>query len=40
LILNYKEKTGCTVILITHSQEQAKRISDEILEIEYGKLAI
>lgn len=38
LILDYKEKTGCTVILITHSLEQAKRISDQILQIEYGKL--
>ena len=38
LILDYKEKTGCTVILITHSMEQAERISDKILKIEYGKL--
>ena len=40
LILDYKEKTGCTVVLITHSYEQAKRLSDEILNIEYGKLVI
>ena len=38
LILEYKERTGCTVILITHSMEQAERISDKILKIEYGKL--
>ncbi len=40
LILDYKEKIGCSVILITHSHEQAERISDQILEIEYGKLVI
>ena len=40
LIIDYKERTGVTVILITHSLEQAKRISDEILQIEYGKLVI
>lgn len=40
LILDYKEKTGCTVILITHSLEQAKRISNKILQIEYGKLLL
>ncbi|MBR5516706.1 MAG: ATP-binding cassette domain-containing protein [Firmicutes bacterium] len=40
LILDYKEETGCTVVLITHSYEQAKRISDKILNIEYGKLVI
>ena len=40
LIMDYKEKTGATVILITHSLEQAKRVSDQILQIEYGKLVI
>ncbi len=39
LIKEYCKKTQCTVILITHSLEQAKRISDEIIEIDYGKIA-
>ena len=39
LILEYVKKNQCIVILITHSLEQAKRISDEIIEIDYGKIA-
>jgi len=34
LILNYSEKTGATIILITHSIEQAKRLANEIITIE------
>lgn len=38
LIKEYCKQTQCVTILITHSLEQAKRMSDEIIEIDYGKI--
>ena len=38
LIKEYCKETQCVTILITHSLEQAKRMSDEIIEIDYGKI--
>ena len=38
LIQSYREQTGCTVILITHSLRQAQRISDRIIYFEKGRL--
>lgn len=38
LICEYKERTGCTVLLITHSIAQALRTSDELLYLEHGML--
>jgi len=38
LILNYVQETGCTLIMITHSLQQAKRIADEILFFHRGIL--
>ena len=39
VIAEYVQKTGCTLILVTHSLRQARRISDEILYFCHGKLA-
>ena len=38
LIKEYCKQTQCVTILITHSLEQAKRMSSEIIEIDYGKI--
>ena len=38
LIRQYKERTGCTVILITHSLQQARRLADRVLYLERGQL--
>lgn len=38
LILEYVQKTNCSLILITHSLQQAKRIADEILFFSKGEL--
>ena len=38
LIKEYCKETQCVTILITHSLEQAKRMSGEIIEIDYGKI--
>ena len=38
LIKEYCKQTHCVTILITHSLEQAKRMSSEIIEIDYGKI--
>ena len=38
LIQSYRDKTGCAVILITHSLRQAQRIADRIIYLEKGKL--
>lgn len=38
LIANYARDTGCAVLLITHSIQQARRIADEVLYLEAGKL--
>ena len=38
LILEYVRETGCGVILVTHSLQQARRIADEVLYFHKGKL--
>jgi len=38
LILDYVQETGCTLIMITHSLQQAKRIADELLFFHEGML--
>ena len=38
LIRHYKEQTNCTVILITHSIQQARRLADRVLYFEKGRL--
>lgn len=38
LILRYVKETGCTLILVTHSLQQARRVADEVLYFHNGKL--
>ncbi len=38
LILEYVRETGCTLILVTHSLQQARRIADEVWYFHKGKL--
>ena len=38
LILEYTRQTGCILILITHSLQQARRIADEVLFFRKGAL--
>ena len=38
LILNYVRETGCALILVTHSLQQARRIADEVLYFHKGQL--
>ena len=38
LIAQYVRETGCALILVTHSLQQAKRIADEVLYFHKGKL--
>ena len=38
LILEYVRETGCAMILVTHSLQQARRIADEVLYFHKGKL--
>ena len=38
LIEDYRRETGCTVILITHSLQQAKRMADEVIFLDKGRL--
>ena len=38
LICKYRDATDCTVILITHSLQQARRIADRVLYLEAGAL--
>lgn len=38
LITEYVTETGCTLILVTHSLQQARRIADEVLYFHKGKL--
>ncbi len=38
-ILAYVRDTGCTLILVTHSLRQARRIADEVLFFHRGQLA-
>ncbi len=39
MILGYVKETGCTLILVTHSLQQARRIADEVLFFHQGALA-
>lgn len=38
LIRQYVDETGCALILVTHSLQQARRIADEVLYFHKGKL--
>ena len=38
LIAQYVEETGCALLLVTHSLQQARRIADEVLYFHKGKL--
>lgn len=38
LIVDYVRETGCGMILVTHSLQQARRIADEVLYFHKGKL--
>ena len=38
LIVDYVRETGCTLILVTHSLQQARRIADEVLYFHKGVL--
>ena len=37
-IAAYVRETGCALILVTHSLQQAKRLADEVLYFHKGKL--
>ena len=39
LIVSYVQETGCTLVLVTHSLQQARRIADEVLYFHKGELA-
>jgi len=38
LVKNYVQQTGCALILVTHSLQQARRIADQVLYFHKGKL--
>ena len=38
LILNYARETGCILMLVTHSLQQARRVADEALYFHKGRL--
>ena len=38
LILDYQKRTGCTILLITHSPEQAERLANQVLLLDEGKI--
>ena len=38
LITEYVKETGCALVLVTHSLQQARRISDEVWYFHKGKL--
>lgn len=38
MICDYQRLTGCTVLIITHSPEQAQRLASHIIRLEGGKL--
>ena len=38
LIADYVRETGCALILVTHSLQQARRLADEVLYFHKGKL--
>jgi len=39
LIREYRDRTGCTVLIVSHSLSQAKRLSDGMLFLHEGRLA-
>ena len=39
LIVNYVRETGCALVLVTHSLQQARRIADEVWYFHKGNLA-
>ena len=39
LIMSYVKETGCSLVLVTHSLQQARRIADEVLYFHKGELA-
>ena len=38
LVVEYVRETGCTIVMVTHSLQQARRIADEVLYFHKGKL--
>lgn len=38
LIRDYRDRTGCAVLIVTHSISQAERIADEVLFLSEGRL--
>lgn len=38
LLVQYKARTGCTLLLITHSLRQAERLADDAMFFDHGKL--
>ena len=38
LIQEYTQRTGCAMILVTHSLQQARRVADEVLFFHKGTL--
>ena len=37
IIRDYQSRTGCTILIITHSPEQAQRLAGHIIQLEDGK---
>lgn len=37
-ILDYKDRSGCTILLITHSSGQAERLADSRITLEEGRI--
>lgn len=38
IIKDYQSRTGCTILIITHSPEQAARLADHIIRLDNGNL--
>ena len=38
MICDYQRRTGCTILIITHSPEQAQRLASRTIRLEGGKL--
>ena len=39
ILLGYQARTGCTVVLVTHSMKQARRMAGQVLFLKDGRLA-
>ena len=39
ILLGYQARTGCTVVLVTHSMTQARRMAGQVLFLKDGRLA-